>query len=147
MTDPWKHRSEGMCCKTCMWNVQKVGEHLEKPNKIGRCRKHAPTMGGYPVVFENDWCGDHKLDENKVLPEQESVSAGPGIIKCDNGCCIADLANPMGHCLKPVLETEFTKSESEEDSEPTYKINWYWRTNQEPLMKLRERPYFGSVFS
>lgn len=23
-------------------------------------------MNGYPVVFENDWCGDHKLDETKV---------------------------------------------------------------------------------
>jgi len=27
----------------------------------GRCRRHAPTMTGYPVVFENDSCGDHKL--------------------------------------------------------------------------------------
>ncbi len=30
---------------------------------IGRCRRHAPTMSGYPVVFDNDWCGDHKLNE------------------------------------------------------------------------------------
>jgi hypothetical protein len=33
---------------------------------IGRCRKHAPTMSGYPAVYMNDWCGDHKLDENKA---------------------------------------------------------------------------------
>ena len=33
---------------------------------VGRCRKHAPTMNGYPVVFMNDWCGDHKLDETKI---------------------------------------------------------------------------------
>ena len=32
---------------------------------FGRCRRHAPTMQGYPAVFGNDWCGDHKLDENK----------------------------------------------------------------------------------
>jgi hypothetical protein len=33
---------------------------------VGRCRRHAPTMNGYPVVFEDDWCGDHKLDESKI---------------------------------------------------------------------------------
>lgn len=33
---------------------------------IGRCRRRAPTMNGYPVVFSDDWCGDHKIDENKV---------------------------------------------------------------------------------
>ena len=57
--DPWKHRSQGMKCKTCMWFVLK-----ESPNStVGRCRRHAPTMSGYPVVFEDDWCGDHKLNE------------------------------------------------------------------------------------
>jgi hypothetical protein len=55
--DPWAHRSEGMRCKTCVWFVSK-GE-----TGIGRCRRHAPTMSGYPVVFLTDWCGDHKLDE------------------------------------------------------------------------------------
>jgi hypothetical protein len=33
---------------------------------VGRCRRHAPTMTGYPVVYTSDWCGDHKLDENKA---------------------------------------------------------------------------------
>lgn len=66
--DPWKHRSKGMCCATCMWFVLKVA-NVPTPaeqKKLGRCRRHAPTMNGYPAVFENDWCGDHKLDENKV---------------------------------------------------------------------------------
>ena len=60
--DPWRGRQEGMNCKSCVWFVI-------KSEKIGRCRKHAPTMTGYPVVFENDWCGDHKLDENKYISE------------------------------------------------------------------------------
>jgi len=64
-TDPWKHRSKGMSCATCMWCVMKASVTGGK-SKLGRCRRHAPTMGGYPVVFENDFCGDHKLDENKV---------------------------------------------------------------------------------
>lgn len=34
--------------------------------KLGRCRRHAPTMSGYPVVFPSDWCGEHKLDETKL---------------------------------------------------------------------------------
>jgi hypothetical protein len=37
---------------------------------LGRCRRHSPTMSGWPVVFVNDWCGDHKLDENKVGEEK-----------------------------------------------------------------------------
>lgn len=57
--DNWEHRHESMSCKTCMAYVTKVGE-------IGRCRRHAPTMSGYPVVYESDWCLDHKIDETKV---------------------------------------------------------------------------------
>ena len=62
--DPWKHRSTEMSCKTCMWCAEKLrSAGVLRP--LGRCRKHAPTMNGYPVVLEADWCGDHKLDENK----------------------------------------------------------------------------------
>jgi hypothetical protein len=68
--DPWKHRSTGMRCKTCCWFVEKAGQESENgqlPVRIvGRCRRHAPTMNGYPVVWNDDWCGDHKLDETKV---------------------------------------------------------------------------------
>lgn len=62
--DPWKHRSENMSCATCMWFVPKTVKDV--PMNIGRCRRHAPTMGGYPAVFINDWCGDHKVDEAKL---------------------------------------------------------------------------------
>ena len=55
--DPWAHRSEGMRCRSCMWFAQK-GD-----GALGRCRRHAPTMSGFPAVFMDDWCGDHKLDE------------------------------------------------------------------------------------
>lgn len=67
--DPWIHRSDGMRCKTCMWFVPKAPSLIKTtkaPWEIGRCRRHAPTMGGFPVVFVNDWCGDHRLDENRV---------------------------------------------------------------------------------
>jgi hypothetical protein len=40
--------------------------HDDPRGAIGRCRKRAPTLGGYPVVWTTDWCGDHKLDETKV---------------------------------------------------------------------------------
>jgi len=83
MDDPWKHRSFGMICHTCMWFAAKkvlkidkkivggvehnVEESVDGP--IGRCRRHAPTMNGYPVVYPNDWCGDHKLNENRVVSD------------------------------------------------------------------------------
>jgi hypothetical protein len=62
--DPWKHRSSGMRCASCMWCVEK--QVPEGSKRIGRCRRHAPTMNGYPVIFMDDWCGDHKLDETKT---------------------------------------------------------------------------------
>lgn len=75
--DNWKHRSDGMRCKTCMWYNPKTVQiprvrldgSLEMEDgwrDIGRCRRHAPTMNGFPVVYETDWCGDHKIDEEKI---------------------------------------------------------------------------------
>ena len=52
--DLWGTYTHLLCCKTCFYYVQKT-------DKLGRCRRHAPTMDGYPVVFPTDWCGDHKL--------------------------------------------------------------------------------------
>ena len=62
--DPWIHRSERMFCQTCLWFVLKEVDNPSTTSVIGRCRRHAPTMNGYPVVFTYDWCGDHKLNEN-----------------------------------------------------------------------------------
>lgn len=61
--DPWKHRSSKMVCRTCIWYVVKTASDVAE---VGRCRRHAPTLGGYPAVFPNDWCGDHKVDETKI---------------------------------------------------------------------------------
>lgn len=69
VADPWRHRSAGMRCQSCMWFVRKEPAGLigsVKAAEVGRCRRHAPTMNGYPVVYMSDWCGDHRIDENKV---------------------------------------------------------------------------------
>lgn len=48
----------GYCCGTCRF-------YSPKTKEIGRCRRHAPTMEGFPVVYiEDDWCGDHKIGTN-----------------------------------------------------------------------------------
>jgi hypothetical protein len=72
--DNWAHRSRGMRCATCMFYVPKrpdnqqcldgsIAAHVQE---VGRCRRHAPVTGqGWPVMYPPDWCGDHKLDENK----------------------------------------------------------------------------------
>ena len=59
--DPWRHRSAHMRCGSCMWFVLKAPS-----TQLGRCRRHAPTMNGFPATFTTDWCGDHKLDESKL---------------------------------------------------------------------------------
>ncbi len=76
--DNWIHRSKGMRCKTCMSYVKKTGvmetaiDKVMELIEIGRCRRHAPSMTGFPVVYPGDWCGDHKLDESKLGPEEKS---------------------------------------------------------------------------
>ena len=57
-SDPWSGRQTGMKCRTCIWFVAK--------EQISAIKPDAPTMGGYPVVFVNDWCGDRRVDENKI---------------------------------------------------------------------------------
>ena len=51
LDDLWTHRKDGRICKTCMHYTNY------------RCRRHAPTIDGYPPVYPEDWCGDHKLDK------------------------------------------------------------------------------------
>ena len=82
--DNWAHRSIGMRCRSCMFWVSKAQSNPDQqfsdptypttepdpgqapPRELGRCRRHAPTLAGWPTVFADDWCGDHKLDENKT---------------------------------------------------------------------------------
>lgn len=78
--DNWIQGHDNMLCKACMWFKEKSQstrklegqaakasmQEEEPPKHLGRCRKHAPTLDGWPVMFGTDWCGDHKLDENKA---------------------------------------------------------------------------------
>ena len=52
--DNWKGREIEMVCECCMFYTNK------------RCRRHAPTINGYPAVYLNDWCGDHKLSKKQM---------------------------------------------------------------------------------
>jgi hypothetical protein len=70
-TDPWAYRKQGMTCSTCIWYVEKqrigtANSDVNPLKTIGRCRRHAPTMNGFVPVYPVDWCGDHRIDENKV---------------------------------------------------------------------------------
>lgn len=55
--DPWDHNK--LRCGSCMWFKPKTRGHV-----LGRCRRRAPTLSGFPVVSSiSDWCGDHKIVE------------------------------------------------------------------------------------
>jgi len=55
--DKWDQVT-GYCCATCRF-------FSPKDDILGRCRRRAPTMAGYPVVYhKHDWCGDHKIGTN-----------------------------------------------------------------------------------
>ena len=64
MPDNWQNRAAVMRCDNCMAFVPKVSTDGEV--RIGRCRRHAPTISGFPAVFPGDWCFDHRLDENRI---------------------------------------------------------------------------------
>ena len=65
--DTWKHRSIGIRCGTCWAFVPKSTAVIQREDHIiGRCRRNAPTMKGFPVVFSHDWCLEHKLDEEQL---------------------------------------------------------------------------------
>lgn len=70
--DRWDEKTN-FCCRNCRF-------YSPKANDLGRCRRNAPTMGGFPVVFaEDDWCGEHKLGTNphkERLDEAAKVHAG-----------------------------------------------------------------------
>ena len=55
MIDP-RTDTNATICKNCRWFLRK------QETKAGRCRKHSPTMEGFPSVIEIDWCGDFRLD-------------------------------------------------------------------------------------
>lgn len=66
--DNWRARSDKMRCRFCMFWVRKdrYNPTVVGALDLGRCRRRAPTLAGWPAVFETDWCGDHKLDEEKI---------------------------------------------------------------------------------
>jgi hypothetical protein len=66
--DNWKGRLIGRKCKSCIHYVEKVPtDDTRNHTIIGRCRRHAPVcQEGYPVVYPSDWCGDYRMDEEKV---------------------------------------------------------------------------------
>lgn len=63
--DNWADRDQGMRCLSCVFFVPKL-DRGGRESLLGRCRRHAPTNTGFPVVFPTDFCGDHRLDENKL---------------------------------------------------------------------------------
>jgi len=56
--DNWADKA-AFVCATCMWFMVKgpVFGHSD----MGRCRKKAPTLQGWPAMFSTDFCGDHKI--------------------------------------------------------------------------------------
>jgi hypothetical protein len=75
----------------------------------GRCRRYAPTMKGYPVVYGNsDWCGEHKIGSNPVRDGKEAPECDHEWIDADNevvsGAEICRLCHnirsKMGHSIK-----------------------------------------------
>jgi len=66
ISDPWAGRFEEMRCQTCVNFCPKGNVVSMIKGQFGRCRRNAPTMKGFSIVWGKDWCGEHRLDENKI---------------------------------------------------------------------------------
>ncbi len=68
LEDNWAHRGTRTQCRTCMFYVPKAGAlRLDRGEEvIGRCRERSPSIKGWPAVYPTDWCGAHKMDEEKL---------------------------------------------------------------------------------
>lgn len=64
--DNWKDKATGMICSTCT-------NYAPKNEYIGRCRRNAPTMKGFPAVFPSDWCGEHKMNDALVAERNKNA--------------------------------------------------------------------------
>ncbi len=68
--DPQEYRDKNMCCETCIWYAQEEPtdgiRFFNWNTEYATCRFKSPVLGGWPVLYLGDWCGDHKLDEDKV---------------------------------------------------------------------------------
>lgn len=67
--DLWSDRGAGRRCEHCMFWVEKVPKRATGKNYtiIGRCRRNAPVVEkGYPTSYPDDWCGEFKMDEEKI---------------------------------------------------------------------------------
>ena len=64
--DNWQDKST-FICETCLCFVPKDGN-------IGRCRRHAPTLDGWPPVYNDDWCYDHKIN-GEAVPDNPIISS------------------------------------------------------------------------
>ena len=63
--DRWD-RKTNFGCNSCMFFVPKRHGEFSLAVDDGRCRRNAPTLKGFLVVFIDDWCGEHKLGSNPI---------------------------------------------------------------------------------
>ena len=67
MVDNWQNRQSNMRCESCMHYCDY------------RCRRHAPTMQGFPAVYPSDWCGDHKMDKERMRQSRCEVDTASNV--------------------------------------------------------------------
>lgn len=59
--------SVGTRCRSCAFFAERSRSISNNATgSPGRCRRHSPTLRGWPIVYSLDWCGDHKHDEGKL---------------------------------------------------------------------------------
>jgi hypothetical protein len=55
-------------CVSCVFFQPLLHSDVKEGDQIrlGKCRKNAPTVAGFPQVLPYEFCGEHRLDAEKL---------------------------------------------------------------------------------
>ncbi len=66
MKDQLRLKEKGTC-DTCTWY------HSIREDKSGQCRRYAPTINGWRIVYNDEWCGEHEVNTKLKTAKREVV--------------------------------------------------------------------------
>ena len=78
--------------------------------QVGRCIRNAPTIRGFPIMLPNQYCGEHRLDENKFVIQETEIE--PDYQYVEDVEDVEEYVEPEPYIRKgvlPMIDTEREK--------------------------------------
>jgi len=69
--------------------------------QVGRCIRNAPTIRGFPIMLPNQFCGEHRLDENKFVIQETEIESEYQYVEEDED--VSEYVEPEPYIKKGIL--------------------------------------------